>query len=243
MTHVTNSTNSSISSSHNEKQSETSNIETETLFNDLFSIVSKLDSESVELITSRLSEKSSIEPKLNSDAEKITLFTESIIKGMTQHSEAPIIFPLSNPVSRAEATPENIVRWTNGRAIIATGSPFQPVSHNGAPHRVAQCNNSYIFPGIGLGVLAVRAIRVSDEMLLASSEILAEASPKAAATGEDLLPPLQQITEVSKLIAFAVAKVAQTQGHALKISDAQLHARIDQIFWTPHYRTYKRISL
>ena len=171
------------------------------------------------------------------------LFTESIIKGMLQHSEAPIIFPLSNPVSRAEATPENIVQWTNGKAIIATGSPFQPVSHNGALHRVAQCNNSYIFPGIGLGVLAVRATRVSDEMLLASSEILAEASPKAAATGEDLLPPLQQISEVSKLIAFAVAKVAQTQGHALKISDAQLHARIDQIFWTPHYRTYKRISL
>jgi len=171
------------------------------------------------------------------------LFTESVIQSMTKNSEAPIIFPLSNPVSRAEATPENMIRWTDGKAIIATGSPFQPVSYNGESYRIAQCNNSYIFPGIGLGVLAVRANRVTDEMLLASSEILAEASPRASGTGKDLLPPLQQITEVSQSIAFAVAKVAQEQGHALKISDAQLHARIDQIFWTPHYRNYKRISL
>ncbi len=170
------------------------------------------------------------------------LFTESVIKSMTQNSASPIIFPLSNPVSRAEATAENIIRWTDGKAIIATGSPFDPVRHNGELHRIAQCNNSYIFPGIGLGILAVRANRVTDEMLLASSEILAEASPKAAATGVDLLPPLQQITEVSKSIAFAVAKVAQAQGHALRITDAQLHTRIDQIFWTPHYRNYKRIS-
>ena len=171
------------------------------------------------------------------------LFTEAIIKGMTQHSEAPIIFPLSNPVSRAEATPEDIIRWTDGKAIIATGSPFQPVNHNGQWHRVAQCNNSYIFPGIGLGVLAVGANRVTDEMLLASSEVLAAASPMASGGSADLLPPLQQIAEVSKSIAFAVAKVAQAQGHALEISDAQLHARIDRIFWTPHYRDYKRISL
>ena len=171
------------------------------------------------------------------------LFTESVIQSMTENSDTPIIFPLSNPVSRAEATPENIIRWTDGKAIIATGSPFLPVSHNGESYRIAQCNNSYIFPGIGLGVLAVRANRVTDEMLLASSEILAEASPRASGTGKDLLLPLQQITEVSRSIAFAVAKVAQEQGHALKISDAQLHARIDQIFWTPHYRHYKRISL
>ncbi len=171
------------------------------------------------------------------------LFTEAIIKGMTQHSDAPIIFPLSNPVSRAEATPEDIVRWTNGKAIVATGSPFQPVNHEGKLHRIAQCNNSYIFPGIGLGVLAVRASRVTDEMLLASSEVLAAASPMASGGSGDLLPPLRQIAEVSKSIAFAVAKVAQAQGHALEISDAQLHARIDQIFWTPHYRDYKRISL
>ena len=171
------------------------------------------------------------------------LFTEAIIKGMTQHSDAPIIFPLSNPVSRAEATPEDIVRWTNGKAIVATGSPFQPVNHEGKLHRIAQCNNSYIFPGIGLGVLAVRANRVTDEMLLASSEVLAAASPMASGGSGDLLPPLRQIAEVSKSIAFAVAKVAQAQGHALEISDPQLHARIDQIFWTPHYRDYKRISL
>jgi len=171
------------------------------------------------------------------------LFTEAIIRGMTQHSDAPIIFPLSNPVSRAEAAPEDIVRWTDGKAIIATGSPFQPVNHEGKLHRIAQCNNSYIFPGIGLGVLAVGANRVTDEMLLAGSEVLAAASPMASGGSSDLLPPLQQIAEVSKSIAFAVAKVAQAQGHALEISDAQLHARIDQIFWTPHYRDYKRISL
>ena len=171
------------------------------------------------------------------------LFTESLIKNMAASCDTPIIFPLSNPVSRAEATPEDIIRWTDGSAIIATGSPFEPVIHKGQTHRVVQCNNSYIFPGIGLGVLAVRASRVTDEMLLASSEVLAEASPQASTAGGGLLPPLQQIAEVSKAIAFAVAKVAQAQGHALEISDAQLHARIDQIFWTPHYRSYKRISL
>lgn len=171
------------------------------------------------------------------------LFTESLIKNMAASCDTPIIFPLSNPVSRAEATPEDIIRWTDGSAIIATGSPFEPVTHKGQTHRLVQCNNSYIFPGIGLGVLAVRASHVTDEMLLASSEVLAEASSQASTAGGGLLPPLQQIAEVSKAIAFAVAKVAQAQGHALEISDAQLHARIDQIFWTPHYRSYKRISL
>ena len=98
------------------------------------------------------------------------------------------------------------------------------------------------FSGHWSGILAVGAHRVTDEMLITSSEILAEASPKAAATGADLILPLQQITEVSKSIAFAVAKVAQVQGHALKITDAQFYARIDQVFWTPHYRNYKRVS-
>ncbi|WP_413110206.1 NAD-dependent malic enzyme [Thaumasiovibrio sp. DFM-14] len=170
------------------------------------------------------------------------LFSEDVIKEMYAHCEKPIVFPLSNPTSRVEATPEDIIRWTDGNALVATGSPFEPVSYNGKRFPIAQCNNSYIFPGIGLGVLAVNATRVTDEMLMEASRALAECSPMALSGEGALLPPLEDIHHVSKHIAFAVAKQAMLQGKASKNTDERLKEKIEQNFWKPLYRRYKRTS-
>lgn len=171
------------------------------------------------------------------------LFTEEVIKAMASHVERPIIFPLSNPSRQVEAHPADVIRWTEGRAIVATGSPFLPVEFEGKRFTIPQCNNSYIFPGIGLGVLASKASRISDEMLLTASSTLAECSPLATTGEGDLLPPLRQVQSVSKKIAFAVAKKAQEQALALPVSDEVLNSRIDKFFWHAEYRPYKRVSL
>lgn len=168
------------------------------------------------------------------------LFSQEVIEEMHKHCKRPIVFPLSNPTSRVEATPNDIIRWTNGEALVATGSPFDPVVHEGRTYPIAQCNNSYIFPGIGLGVLAVNAKRVTDEMLMESSRALATCSPLAINGRGALLPPLEEIHLVSKKIAFAVAKKAIEQGVALEITDEALNDAIDQAFWQPVYRRYKR---
>ncbi|OEE18504.1 NAD-dependent malic enzyme [Aliivibrio fischeri] len=170
------------------------------------------------------------------------LFSKEVIQEMHKHCERPIVFPLSNPTSRVEATPNDIIRWTNGQALVATGSPFDPVSHDGQTYPIAQCNNSFIFPGIGLGVLAIKATRVTDEMLMESSRALAECSPLAINGTGALLPPLEEIHSVSKRIAFAVAKKAIEQGHALEITDEALHQKIESYFWKPVYRRYKRTA-
>ncbi|HBB9943689.1 NAD-dependent malic enzyme [Vibrio parahaemolyticus] len=170
------------------------------------------------------------------------LFSLEVIEEMHKHCKRPIVFPLSNPTSRVEATPNDIIRWTNGEALVATGSPFDPVVHEGRTYPIAQCNNSYIFPGIGLGVLAVNAKRVTDEMLMESSRALATCSPLAINGRGALLPPLEEIHLVSKKIAFAVAKKAIEQGVALEITDEALNDAIDQAFWQPVYRRYKRTA-
>ncbi|MGF1690008.1 NAD-dependent malic enzyme [Photobacterium kagoshimensis] len=170
------------------------------------------------------------------------LFSEDVIREMHQHCERPIIFPLSNPTSRVEATPADLIEWTDGNALVATGSPFEPVIHNGKTYPIAQCNNSYIFPGIGLGVLAVNARRVTDEMLMESSRALAECSPLAINGQGALLPPLEDIQKVSRHIAFAVAKKAIEQRKAPKNTDERIKEKIDANFWQSEYRRYKRTA-
>ncbi len=170
------------------------------------------------------------------------LFTEQVIKSMLKHCERPIVFPLSNPTSRVEATPKDVLHWTDGRALVATGSPFKPVTVGEKVYEIAQCNNSYIFPGIGLGVLAVKAKRITDNMLMASSRALAECSPLAVDGEGQLLPPLDDIHSVSKKIAFAVGKAAIADGAALEMKDETLLKSIDKNFWYPEYRNYKRTS-
>ncbi|MEP0355327.1 NAD-dependent malic enzyme [Paraglaciecola sp.] len=171
------------------------------------------------------------------------LFTEDVIRTMKKGCELPIIFPLSNPSRQVEAVPEDVINWTDGNVIIATGSPFKPVEYNGKTYTIAQCNNSYIFPGIGLGVLASKATSISDEMLMATSAALANASPLAKTGKGDLLPCLGEIASLSKTIAFDVAKVAMKQGYALEMSDEDLQASIERNFWLPEYRPYKRVSI
>ncbi|MEZ9057976.1 NAD-dependent malic enzyme [Vibrio pelagius] len=170
------------------------------------------------------------------------LFSKEVIQEMNLHCERPIVFPLSNPTSRVEATPNDIIRWTEGQALVATGSPFESVTHKGTVYPIAQCNNSYIFPGIGLGVLAVNASRITDEMLMESSRALATCSPLAINGSGALLPPLEEIHTVSKKIAFAVGKKAIEQGVALEITEEALQQAIDQHFWQPVYRRYKRTA-
>ncbi|RQW63394.1 NAD-dependent malic enzyme [Vibrio viridaestus] len=170
------------------------------------------------------------------------LFSEEIIKEMHKNCERPIIFPLSNPTSRVEALPSDLITWTEGNALVATGSPFEPVVFNGETYPIAQCNNSYIFPGIGLGVLATNATRVTDEMLMESSRALAECSPLAINGHGALLPPLEAIHSVSKKIAVAVGKKAIEQGVAKAITEQALLDAIDEHFWQPNYRRYKRTA-
>jgi malate dehydrogenase (oxaloacetate-decarboxylating) len=171
------------------------------------------------------------------------LFTEQVVRAMRQHCEQPIIFPLSNPSRQVEARPEQVIEWTEGNVVIATGSPFPDVEYGDQIFPIAQCNNSYIFPGIGLGVIASKARLISDEMLMATSNTLANASPLARGNSNALLPPLQDIAELSKDIAFAVAKVAMQQGLALEQPDDALRASIEKNFWQPEYRPLKRVSL
>ncbi|MCC8365892.1 NAD-dependent malic enzyme [Xenorhabdus sp. PB61.4] len=170
------------------------------------------------------------------------LFTEEIIREMHKHCERPIVMPLSNPTSRVEARPEDIINWTEGKALVATGSPFSPVQYEGQEFPIAQCNNSYIFPGIGLGVIASGARRVTDDMLMAASRSLADCSPLAQTGSGPLLPLIDDIQDVSRKIAKEVAKKAQIQGVATVTSEDALEEAIERNFWKPEYRIYKRTS-
>lgn len=169
------------------------------------------------------------------------LFTEPVIKTMVQGCLQPIILPLSNPSRKIEATPQQLIEWTDGQAIIATGSPFDPVEYKGNSYIIPQCNNSYIFPGFGLAVMAGKITRISDEMMMVASEVLAQASPLATTGEGSLLPPLIEIAELSKKIAFEVAKLAQQQGFADQMTDHELSDAIENNFWLPEYREYKRV--
>ena len=171
------------------------------------------------------------------------LFSETVIKTMKKHCLLPIILPLSNPIKQIEASPEQIIAWTKGQAIVATGSPFPPVEYQGESYTIVQCNNSYIFPGIGLAVVSANISRISDEMLMAASEVLAQESPRVKNGEGDLLPPLNSIVELSKKIAFSVSKVAFKQQHALAVSDEPLLTQIEKNFWQPNYRQYRRVSI
>lgn len=170
------------------------------------------------------------------------LFTEELIREMHKHCPRPIVMPLSNPTSRVEARPEDIINWTEGAALVATGSPFAPVSYKDQVFPIAQCNNSYIFPGIGLGVLASGATRVTDAMLMAASRALADCSPLATDGHGALLPNIDDIQGVSKCIAMEVGKAAQLQGVAVVTSEEALSKGIEHNFWRPQYRSYKRTS-
>jgi malate dehydrogenase (oxaloacetate-decarboxylating) len=162
-------------------------------------------------------------------------FTEEVVRAMTTYAERPIIFPLSNPTSRAEATPADLIAWTDGRALIATGSPFEDVIHAGRRYPIAQCNNSYIFPGLGLGILASGAERVSDSMFMAAARALADDSTASRDASAPLLPPLAESRRVSRAIALAVAAAAQRDGFAAPRGGEELERLVDAKMWQPRY--------
>jgi len=170
------------------------------------------------------------------------LMTEAIIKNMYSNCSNPIVLPLSNPTSRVEAQPEDVIKWTEGNATVATGSPFEPVQYNGKTYNIAQCNNSYIFPGVGLGVIASRSKRVTEKMFMAASDALADTSPRVTGSSDDLLPSLSDIRDVSLAIAYDVGMQAIEEGVAPPVSKEKLKQRILANFWKPEYREYRRRS-
>ena len=164
-------------------------------------------------------------------------FTEEIVRALAAKTERPIIFPLSNPTSRAEAHPAELDEWTEGRALIATGSPFAPLHRDGVERPIAQCNNVYIFPAMGLAVTAAQATRVTDDMIRIAASTLGEASPALTDPNQPLLPAWSDVPDVAVRIAHAVAVQAVADGVAPKRSDDELRERIAQVRWTPEYPT------
>jgi malate dehydrogenase (oxaloacetate-decarboxylating) len=159
---------------------------------------------------------------------------------MAQKVDRPVIFPLSNPTSRSEATPGQIVAWSEGRALIGTGSPFPPVAWKGASIKVTQTNNSYIFPGVGLGVIAVGARRITDAMFMAAGKAVADISPVGADGQSGLLPPVTELRTVALAVAKAVALQARADNVAPPCPEGEIEARIAQWVWPPLYRPYRR---
>jgi malate dehydrogenase (oxaloacetate-decarboxylating) len=167
-------------------------------------------------------------------------FTEEVVREMARYVERPVIFPLSNPTSKSEATPRDLIEWTEGRALVATGSPFPEVEYGGRRIRVGQCNNSFIFPGVGLGVLAAGARRVTDGMFVAAARALAELSPALSEEGAPLYPRLEGVREVSRLVALAVGREAKRSGLINATAPGELEDRVEALMWTPHYVPFMR---
>lgn len=168
------------------------------------------------------------------------LMKEEVIKTMYSSCAKPIVLPLSNPTSKVEALPSEVIKWTEGNAIVATGSPFFPVKYDGKSYPIAQCNNSYIFPGVGLGVIASGARRVTAEMFMTASEALAACSPLVKGENDNLLPDICKISEVSHYIAVQVGLKAMQQGVATRVEQAVLERSVQNNFWLPEYREYRR---
>ena len=166
-------------------------------------------------------------------------FTEAIVRHMASTVDRPIIMPLSNPTSKAEAVPEDLIRWTDGRALVATGSPFPPVSHGGRTYTIAQSNNALVFPGLGLGVAVVRARRITDAMIAAAADAVA-AFANPTGPGAALLPPVTDLRTVSAAVAIAVAQVAEEHGLAEQPLTDPVR-QIHQAMWRPEYPSFEPI--
>jgi malate dehydrogenase (oxaloacetate-decarboxylating) len=167
-------------------------------------------------------------------------FSHSVVREMAAQHVRPVIFPLSNPTSRAEATPADLDAWTEGRAIIGTGSPFPPLLRDGMHFTVDQTNNSYIFPGVGLGAIAVQARRITDTMFMAAAKALAELSPARSDPRGNLLPPVTALREIGVAVARAVARQAVREGLASPRTDSDIYAAIAGKMWEPKYLPYRR---
>jgi malate dehydrogenase (oxaloacetate-decarboxylating) len=162
-------------------------------------------------------------------------FTREIVTEMAAHTERPVILPMSNPTELSEADPADLIAWTDGRALVAAGSPFGPVEHGGIRYVIGQANNALVFPGIGLGVIASRAARVTDGMLAAAAHAVAGLTDTST-PGAPLLPPVEALRDTSVAVAAAVAQAAWRDGVARTFLDGDLHDRIRALMWQPEYR-------
>jgi len=166
-------------------------------------------------------------------------FTEQIVREMAKNVEKPAIFPLSNPTSHAEATPADLLKWTDYRAVIGTGSPFAPIEYHGKIHHIDQTNNAYIFPGVALGVIAVKARRVSNEMFMTAAKTLASLSPARLQPEGNLLPPISALREVALAVALAVARQAHKEG-LTDIAVDDIDEAVHKKMWTPGYPSFEK---
>ena len=164
-------------------------------------------------------------------------FSEAIVREMARKVPRPILFPLSNPTAKSEAKPDDLIRWTEGLALVATGSPFAPVDYGGRTIPIAQCNNVFIFPAMGLGVVASGARRVTDGMMLAAARALAANSPALKDSSASLLPALSDIRKVAVEIAVAVGVEAGKGGHAPRMTEEDLRRRVIAAQWNPAYES------
>ncbi len=170
------------------------------------------------------------------------MFTESVIKQMAKNTARPIVFPLSNPTANAEAEPSQIMDWTNDQAVVGTGSPFPEYYYKGALRRVDQVNNSYIFPGMGLGVIAVESHRVTEHMFITAARALASCSPSVDDKDANLLPDLKEVRRVSRTIGIAVAKEAIENGltdYDKNLPESDIEQIVDAAMWQPEYLPYR----
>ena len=168
-------------------------------------------------------------------------FTEEIVREVASHTPHPIIFPLSNPTSKSEAVPADLLRWTEGRALIGTGSPFPPVEFGGKRVPISQVNNSYIFPGLALGILVSRARHVTNAMIMAAAKALAHLSPSSRDKNAPLLPPIADSRKVSLVVAEAVGKQAIADGVSEGADEATLRQKLLDYVWEPVYLPYERV--
>ncbi|MDX8431796.1 MAG: NAD-dependent malic enzyme [Candidatus Algichlamydia australiensis] len=161
-------------------------------------------------------------------------FTEEAVREMYKHCNSPAIFPLSNPTAKAEAQPEDLLKWTEGNAIVATGSPFPPVTYQETTYQIGQCNNVYIFPGVGLGVIAAKSKKVTIEMFVAAAKMISEESPMLQDPTKNLFPNFSDLRSISRKIAIEVAKIAKKQGHATaELPD--IEKAVEENIWFPKY--------
>jgi malate dehydrogenase (oxaloacetate-decarboxylating) len=167
------------------------------------------------------------------------IFDERTVRAMAANVVRPVIFPLSNPVSRSEATPQDLEIWSEGRAVIGAGSPFPPILRNGKRVTVDKTNNAYVFPGVGLGVHAVGARRVSDNMFKAAAAALADVSPARFDPAANLLPSVGDLRSVAVAVAHAVARAACEDGLCEPLDDDAIARSIAAKMWEPEYRPYR----
>jgi malate dehydrogenase (oxaloacetate-decarboxylating) len=162
-------------------------------------------------------------------------FPEAVIRDMARHVDRPVVLPLSNPTSQSEATPADVVAWTNGRALVATGSPFPPVQHGERTFVIGQANNAFVFPGIGLGVLIAEARRVTPGMLVAAAHALAREVRDEHLDASSLFPPIANLRRVTAQVAQAIVGAARDEGVGRPLADAAIPGAVHDAMWEPEY--------